>query len=42
MASKIVHILPSGRMVVHDKTPEEEKKTQEFATLLPTVVYFFA
>lgn len=41
MASKIVWVLPSGRIHTAKKTPEMEEKAQEYASLLQRVIYFF-
>lgn len=41
MASKIVWVLPSGRIHAMEKNPENERKAQAYADLLSRVVYFF-
>lgn len=41
MAHKVVWVLPSGRMISSNKTPDVEKKIQTWAALLPKTVFFF-
>lgn len=41
MASRIVWVLPSGRTHSQKRTPENEKKAQDYAAAMKRIIYFF-